>query len=104
MYKFTGFNEKANVALNNAINAAEDLGHTYIGSEHLLLGILKDTSSTASVILHSRGITFRKTEDAVKASVGIGMPTELSPDDFTPRSKNIIETSIITARNSGMPL
>ena len=104
MYKFTGFNEKANVALNNAVNAAEDLGHTYIGSEHLLLGILKDTSSTASVILHSRGITFRKTEDAVKASVGIGMPTELSPDDFTPRSKNIIETSIITARNSGMPL
>lgn len=104
MYKFTGFNEKANVALNNAVNAAEDLGHTYIGSEHLLLGILKDTSSTASVILHSRGITFRKTEDAVKASVGIGMPTELSPDDFTPRSKNIIETSIITARNTGMPL
>ena len=104
MYKFTGFNEKANVALNNAVNAAEDLGHTYIGSEHLLLGILKDTSSTASVILHSRGITFRKTEDAVKASVGIGMPTELSPDDFTPRSKNIIETAIITARNTGMPL
>ncbi len=104
MYKFTGFNEKANVALNNAVNAAEDLGHTYIGSEHLLLGILKDTSSTASAILHSRGITFRKTEDAVKASVGIGMPTELSPDDFTPRSKNIIETSIITARNTGLPL
>ncbi len=104
MYKFTGFNEKANVALNNAVNAAEDLGHTYIGSEHLLLGILKDTSSTASAILHSRGITFRKTEDAVKASVGIGMPTELSPDDFTPRSKNIIETALITARNTGMPL
>ena len=104
MYKFTGFNEKANVALNNAVNAAEDLGHTYIGSEHLLLGILKDTTSVASSILNSKGITLAKIEDSVKSSVGIGMPTELSPDDFTPRSKNIIETSILIARTSGLPL
>ena len=104
MYKFTGFNEKANVALNNAVNAAEDLGHTYIGSEHLLLGILKDTTSTASAVLNSRGISYQKVEDAVKVSVGIGMPTELSPDDFTPRSKNIIETSMVIARTSGQPL
>ena len=104
MYKFTGFNEKANVALNNAVNAAEDLGHTYIGSEHLLLGILKDTASTASSVLNARGITHQKVEDAVKSSVGIGMPTELSPDDFTPRSKNIIESSIVIARTSSLPL
>ncbi len=104
MYKFTGFNEKANVALNNAVNAAEDLGHTYIGSEHLLLGILKDTSSVASSVLAAKNITYSKVEDIIKSSVGIGMPTELSPDDFTPRSKNIIETSLLTARASGLPL
>ena len=104
MYKFTGFNEKANVALNNAVNAAEDLGHTYIGSEHLLLGILKDTSSVAATILNTRGITLQKTEDTVKNSVGVGIPTELSPDDFTPRSKNIIETSMLLARTSGQTL
>lgn len=104
MYKFTGFNEKANVALNNAVNAAEDLGHTYIGSEHLLLGILKDTTSAASVILISRGITAQKVEDAIKNSVGVGMPTELSHEDFTPRCKNVIELSMIIAKSSGMPL
>lgn len=104
MYKFTGFNEKANVALNNAVNAAEDLGHTYIGSEHLLLGILKDTSSVAASVLTAKSITFSKVEDIIKSSVGIGMPTELSPDDFTPRSKNIIETSMIIARSAGLPL
>lgn len=104
MYKFTGFNEKANVALNNAVNAAEDLGHTYIGSEHLLLGILKDTSSVAATILNTRNINFQKVEDTVKNSVGVGMPTELSPDDFTPRSKNIIETSMLIARTSGQAL
>ena len=104
MYKFTGFNEKANVALNNAVNAAEDLGHTYIGSEHLLLGILKDTTSTAAVIMFSRGISYQKVENAVKSSVGIGIPTELAPEDFTPRCKNILETSIVIARSSGVQL
>ena len=38
MYKFTGFTNLANNALNNAVETAENLGHTYIGSEHLLLG------------------------------------------------------------------
>ena len=104
MYKFTGFNEKANAALNNAVNAAEDLGHTYIGSEHLLLGILKDTGSVASAVLLSRGISLQKIEDTVKSGVGIGMPTELSADDFTPRSKNIIETSMLIAKTAGLPL
>lgn len=104
MYKFTGFNEKANVALNNAVNAAEDLGHTYIGSEHLLLGILKDGTSVAASVLEGRGITYSKVENIIKSSVGIGMPTELSPDDFTPRSKNIIETSMLIARTAGLSL
>lgn len=104
MYKFTGFNEKANVALNNAVNAAEDLGHTYIGSEHLLLGILKDNNGVAASVLNARGITLQKVEDTVKSTVGIGMPTELSPDDFTPRSKNIVETSMLIARTAGLSL
>ncbi|MCD7773978.1 MAG: ATP-dependent Clp protease ATP-binding subunit [Clostridiales bacterium] len=104
MYKFTGFNEKANVALNNAVNAAEDLGHTYIGSEHLLLGILKDTSSVAASVLTGRHITYDKIEGLIKSTIGVGMPTELSPDDFTPRSKNIVETSMLIARTAGLSL
>ena len=40
MYKFTGFTQKANDVLNAAIEYAENMGHTYIGSEHLLLGLL----------------------------------------------------------------
>ncbi len=104
MYKFSGFNEKANVALNNAINAAEDLGHTYIGSEHLLLGILKDSTSTATAILNSKGLTFQRIENSIKTSVGLGIPTQLTPDDFTPRSKNVVETALISAKNASLPL
>ena len=51
MFKFTGFTEKANAALNAAVKAAEDLGHTYIGSEHLLLGLIDDTSTVAGTVL-----------------------------------------------------
>lgn len=57
MYKFTGFTEKANTALNIAVETAEDLGHTYIGSEHLLIGLLRDTGGVACVALAGRGVT-----------------------------------------------
>ena len=42
MFKFNGFTEKANKVLNLAVASAQQLGHTYIGSEHLLLGILEE--------------------------------------------------------------
>ena len=101
MYKFTGFTQKANEALNAAIEYAENLGHTYIGSEHLLLGLLTSEGSVAYTALTARNITADDVENAVRNSVGIGTPTVLSPNDFTPRSKNIIETSITIARSLG---
>ncbi|MBR6531932.1 MAG: ATP-dependent Clp protease ATP-binding subunit [Clostridia bacterium] len=101
MYKFTGFTQKANDALNSAISFAENLGHTYIGSEHLLLGLLASDGSIAATALSSRGVTTDSVENAIRTSVGIGTPTVLSPGDFTPRSKNIIETSVTTARGMG---
>ena len=42
LYEFKGFTEKANRALNDAISQAEMLGSEYVGSEHILLGILKE--------------------------------------------------------------
>mgnify|MGYP000404691485 CR=1 FL=1 len=60
MFKFTGFTEKANKSLNAAVKAAEDLGHTYIGSEHILLGLLSDTSTVAGAGLAAHNITYRR--------------------------------------------
>ncbi len=94
MYNFTGFSEKANMALNKALETAEDMGHTYIGSEHLLLGLLDMTDSVAGKILTSKNITYRKIFEAVSQTVGVGMPTELTPSDFTPRSKHIVESAL----------
>ena len=57
MYRFKGFTEKANEALNIAIEQAQDFGHTYIGSEHILLGILFEGSGTAAAALESHGLS-----------------------------------------------
>lgn len=98
MYKFTGFTEKANRALNYAVEIAENLGHTYIGSEHLLAGLIKEGDSVATSVLSSKGITAAAVEEEIRRSVGVGIPTVLTPDDFTPRSKHIIELSLALAR------
>ena len=64
MYKFTGFTEKANRALNSAIEVAENLGHTYIGSEHLLMGIVREDNGTSTTLLLSRGVTPQKLKNS----------------------------------------
>ena len=97
MYKFTGFTEKANRALNYAVEIAENLGHTYVGSEHLLCGIVKEGGSIATSLMASKGITAQSVEEEIRKIIGVGIPTVLTPDDFTPRSKHIIELSVSIA-------
>ena len=101
MYKFTGFTEKANTALNGAIKTAEGMGHTYVGSEHLLAGLLNSDGGAACLALNARGITSKDVEDVLRSTVGIGTPTVLVPDDFTPRLKYIVELAIAAARSMG---
>ena len=103
MYRFNGFTEKANQALNIAIEQAQDFGHTYIGSEHILLGILYEGSGTAAALLAAGGVTAEAVSDLLAERVGRGSRTRLSPSDFTPRAKRILELSLSTARamNSG---
>ena len=94
MYSFNGFTEKANFALNEAIGSAERFGHTYIGSEHLLLGLLKAEDSVAALILNKKGVTADKIADLIEDTVGVGNKSELTPDDFTPRAKRVLESAI----------
>ncbi|MBP3329940.1 MAG: ATP-dependent Clp protease ATP-binding subunit [Clostridia bacterium] len=103
MYKFSGFTEKANGALNEAMISAENLGHAYVGSEHLLMGLLS-VEGVASSVLSSKGITKQKVEDILRMSVGVGTPTSLTPADFTPRSKHIVEYAVALASSSGQAL
>ena len=98
MYRFNYFTQKASEVLNLAIKAAENFGHNYVGSEHILLGLLKVDGGVAHSVLESRNVTLEDIEGFIKTNVGVGNKTRLSPDDFTPRSKRIIDTAFQIAR------
>lgn len=87
------FTDKAERALNNAIKLAEELGHTYIGSEHVLLSLSKEEDSTAGAILKKYGITHSLLEETIRNYSGFGTKSSLSPKDMTPCCKKIIENS-----------
>lgn len=95
------FSKKAGSALQNAQDIACELGHTYIGSEHLLLGILKESECVAARILLSRGITYDKVRTRLCELVGTGSKTDLSASDMTSRTRRIIEQSVVFAKKFG---
>ncbi len=95
------FTQKAQNVLNYALRAASAMGHTYIGSEHLLLGLLAETSGVAAHYLTERGADAEKIKRAVEEMAGIGSPTPLSASDMTPRTKNIIEASLYESQKNG---
>ena len=97
-YNFKGFTEKANLALNLAIESAEHLHHDYIGSEHILLGLLKETGGVACSALNASGVTAEKVEQLLnEGSSGVS----LTPEDFTPRSKRIMQTALTLSARTG---
>ena len=99
-YNFNGFTEKANEALNQAISSASQMGHTYVGSEHLLLGLLRIGTGVAASVMLRHNITVDKIDELIRKNIGTGTPTKLSPDFFTPRSKRVIEVAMQTAAAS----
>ena len=101
MYSFRGFTEKANTALNMAIETAQNLGHTYIGSEHILAGLIKEGSGVAGQVLSESEITYTDLEQKIVEMVGRGIHSSVTPNDFTPRVKRILELSILQARKMG---
>ncbi len=101
-YNFKGFTEKANTALNLAIEAAEEMGHTYIGSEHILLGLCKENSGVAYAALSDSGVTADKVEELIREGSGEGgAPTSLTPDDFTPRTKRVMQNAMMYSSRMG---
>ena len=88
-----GFTGKAILALKEAICAAEELGHTYIGSEHILLAIAWDGSSKAADILIDNGAAYDDIRRAIIDLVGQGAPSILNQRYFTTASRKILETA-----------
>ena len=96
MYRFNSFTTKANEVLNLAIKSAQAYGHNYIGTEHILIGLLSTDSTIPA--LTNNNITYEGVDRLISEEIGVGNPTSLTPDDFTPRAKRIIEISFQIAR------
>ncbi len=92
------FTQKAERLLNVSVEIAENLGHTYIGTEHVLLALITDSSSCSAILLTKNGIKKDELEIALKEYSGHGAQTALTVKDTTPRFRRIIENSYKTAQ------
>ncbi len=101
MYEFKGFTQKANKALNLAIRSASEMGHTYIGTEHLLLGLIKEGSGVAATALKQAGLDTASLENKIKETSGTALPVSLTPNDLTPRSKRVMQNAVMIASQLG---
>ena len=101
MIEFKGFTEKANSALNKGVNAAMEMGHTYIGSEHILYGLLCEENSAAFAALTKYGICGSEILRRIESNVGKGVATRLTSSDISPRSRKILESALNDSRNEG---
>ena len=99
--EFNGFTDKANDALNCALTCAMSMGHTYVGSEHILYGLCGSNGGVAYTVLRQSGVTCNSIASRINALIGKGLPTQLTVSDFTPRSRRILESAVMIARNAG---
>lgn len=101
MFRFSGFSQRANAAINYAIAEASALGHCFVGSEHLLWGIAKEGSCFELHSLIKCGISCDGIAEKLLSTVGRGIKTNLSPTDFTPVCRRILETAVNDTRLCG---
>ena len=94
------FTERAKSAIEKAQAAAEELGHSYVGSEHLLLGLIREDAGQGARILRLNGLTDTLVTGLVEKYVGRG-DAGANPQGLSPRAKRIIELAIGDAGRLG---
>ncbi len=94
------FTQRAAQALNLAKECSSNLGHNYIGTEHLLWGLVKEGGGIAANVLASNGVTESKVMEKIISIVGKG-DGSLPVSGYTPRTKRVIELSYAETRRMG---
>ncbi len=95
------FTEKAEKAIAFSQEVAMLFGHNYVGTEHLLLGLVKEGSGVAARVLQNNGVTEDKIVKEIEELIGRGEETNEQPLGFTPRTKRVLELSFKEARRIG---
>lgn len=98
---FDRFSERSAKVFVTAQEEAKDLGHSYVGTEHLLLAILKLNDKPLSTILERYGLTYARVKNEVISIVGLGMRGFIMSPQMTPRARKVTEIAFEEARISG---
>jgi ATP-dependent Clp protease ATP-binding subunit ClpA len=98
---FDRFSERARKVLTLAQEEAQRFNHNYIGTEHLLLGLLREGEGVAAKVLFNLGIELTKVRSAVEFIIGRGERQVMGDIGLTPRAKKVIELAVDEARRLG---
>ncbi len=98
---FGRFTERAQKALLYAQEEARGMGHNYVGTEHLLLGLLREEGGAAAKVLTGLGMELQKMREYIISLVGKGSFNFNEGFGYTPRTKRVMELSFYEARNLG---
>ena len=98
---FAKFTEGAKNALKYAEEKARELGHNYVGTEHLLLGLICEKEGAAANLLGISGVSEEAVMEDVVQLIGKGDFTFNQGFGYTPRSKKILELSVAFSREHG---
>ena len=95
------FTPRAEEALRLSQEAAGELGHGYVGTEHLLLGLLREEEGIAHRVLSEYGITDEMVCSILQSSVGRGLSGAAPTQGLTPRAKSVVELAVSEAARTG---
>ena len=95
------FTPRAEEALRLSQEAAEEMGHGYVGSEHLLLGLLREEEGIAHRVLSEYGVTDEMVCDVLQRSVGKGTSGVAPSQGLTPRAKSVVELAVSESARMG---
>ena len=98
MDRFDKFTERARKVLTLAQDEAQRFNHNYIGTEHLLLGLVREGEGVAARVLENMGVELSKVRTAVEFIIGRGDRPVVGEVGLTPRAKRVIELAIDEAR------
>ena len=98
------FTPRAEEALRLSQESAEELGHGYVGSEHLLLGLLREEEGLAHRVLTEYGLTDEMILSVLRRSVGAGPAGTAPSQGLTPRAKGVVELAVSEAARMGSPM
>jgi ATP-dependent Clp protease ATP-binding subunit ClpC len=96
---FERFTERARQVVVLAQDEARTLGHNYIGTEHILLGLLREEEGLAARVLETLGITLERGRAEVARIIGRGDEAASGQIPFTPRAKKVLELALREARS-----